>query len=75
MKEKIVSLLFVCLVVMSIICVLSNTALSSSTTKSTDAMPSRPITPTEEIRQKGRPSYPGPPLCIMGDPVLDAKPH
>lgn len=75
MREKIVSLLLVCLVALSIVYGCSSAALSSQATQSMDAVPSRPTTVTEEIRQKGKLSRPGPPLNIMGDPIPDVKPH
>ena len=73
MKEKIASLLLICLVALSIVYVCSRTALSRHTTRYKDAVPSRPASVTKEPPQNVKPSYPEP--IPLGDPIDDPKPN
>ncbi len=75
MKEKMVSLLLVCLVVLSIVYCCSSTILSSHATRSVDAALSRPTIVTVKHRRNPKLPYRGPNFDISGDPVEDIKPH
>jgi len=73
MKEKIASLLLICLVALSIVYICSSTALSCHVPRSIDAVTSRPTSATEEPRQNVKLSYPEP--IPLGDPIDDPVPH
>lgn len=73
MKEKIASLLLICLVALSVVYICSSTAFSNLVTKAIDAVPSKPITVTEGPRQDGKLSCPKP--VPLGDPIDNPKPH
>lgn len=73
MKEKMASILLICLVALSIIYVCNSTALSSHELQAIGTAPSRPTSITETPSPKGRLSYPAP--IPMGDPIDNPIPH
>jgi len=75
MKEKTVSLLLICLVVLSIVYSCSSTILSSHTTRSVGAVPSTSTTITAKHLKNPKPPYRGPNFDITGDPIEAVKPH
>jgi len=75
MKEKMVSVLLVCLVVLSIVYCCSSTILSSHATQSVDVVLSRSTTMTVKHRRNPKLPYRGPKFHITGDAIQDVKPH
>jgi len=75
LKEKIASVLLVCLVILPFINSCSSIALFSHATHHTDVTPSEPTILTQETCQNVKPTYPKPNLGVLGDPIDDPKPR